>query len=167
MMQDTEGRWFSFVATSETLFCLEKGGLADHLAQLPSVETPVPISALLRELEDAGEASSKNTIIQYTILISQGTIYQLLLIVWGTLLQVKIKISHHILSSNNELSSEKALAFILDNPKPEKKGKKKGKDTGPTQKNFGSRMNALTIKTSKKIEIGWRVRFLSEQASNI
>ena len=52
---DANGRWFSFKATMETVICLEKSGLPDHLKQLPNFETPMHLQALLMDLEDCGE----------------------------------------------------------------------------------------------------------------
>ncbi|CAK9101906.1 Uncharacterized protein SCF082_LOCUS47637 [Durusdinium trenchii] len=57
VMQDTSGRWYPFVVSTETLLCLEKQGLPEHLQQLPSIESPVAVSSLLAEMEDSGEAS--------------------------------------------------------------------------------------------------------------
>lgn len=41
----------------ETPVCLEKAGLPDHLKQLPNLETPMNLTALLMDLEDVGEAT--------------------------------------------------------------------------------------------------------------
>ena len=57
-MSDISGRWFSFEAGMETVVCLERNGLPDHLKQLPNLETPMLLSALLVDLEDSGEVSS-------------------------------------------------------------------------------------------------------------
>ena len=57
LMGDVHGRWYPFSATAETIVCLEKQGLPDHLKQLPSIETPMTLQALLMDLEDVGEAS--------------------------------------------------------------------------------------------------------------
>lgn len=57
MTADCGGRWFSFNATMETPVCLEKAGLPDHLKQLPNLETPMNLTALLMDLEDVGEAT--------------------------------------------------------------------------------------------------------------
>ena len=57
-MQDTLGRWYSFSLNMNSLVCLEKGGVPDHLKQLPSLDTPVPFKHLLAELEDSGEAGA-------------------------------------------------------------------------------------------------------------
>eukprot|EP00913_Durusdinium_trenchii_P034863 g32611.t1 len=56
-MDDPCGRWFSFTADPRTVMVLEKGKLAEHLAGLPCVESPTYLTTILRELEDAGEAS--------------------------------------------------------------------------------------------------------------
>ena len=55
MMQDASGRWYPFKACMETVVCLEKGGLPDHLKQMPSAESPVMLKTLISELEDSGE----------------------------------------------------------------------------------------------------------------
>ena len=57
MTEDGEGRWFSFSVSAESVILLEKKPLPDHLSSLPSVDTPTPLSTLLRELEDAGEVT--------------------------------------------------------------------------------------------------------------
>ena len=54
-MADSCGRWFSFNVTLDTVMLLEKKGLANHLASLPCVDSPTPLSTIIRELEDAGE----------------------------------------------------------------------------------------------------------------
>ncbi|CAL1142471.1 unnamed protein product [Cladocopium goreaui] len=51
LMGDVHGRWYPFSATAETIVCLEKQGLPDHLKQLPSIETPMTLQALLMDLE--------------------------------------------------------------------------------------------------------------------
>ena len=56
VMGDSEGRWFPFQATMQTVVCLEKHQLPDHLKQLPNLETPMYLQALLMDLEDSGEA---------------------------------------------------------------------------------------------------------------
>ena len=56
-MDDTSGRWYPFKASMDTIMCLEKGrDLPDHLKQIPSIETPVPLKMIISELEDSGEA---------------------------------------------------------------------------------------------------------------
>lgn len=60
VMQDTNGRWFPFSVTMGTIFILEKQKLPDHLATLPSIDSPTPLGTILRELEDAGEAGATN-----------------------------------------------------------------------------------------------------------
>ena len=57
VMGDAQGRWFTFSATAETVVCLEKQGLPDHLKQLPNIETPMALQALLMDLEDSGEVT--------------------------------------------------------------------------------------------------------------
>lgn len=57
VMGDSSGRWYTFAPSLDTLVCLEKAGLPDHLQQLPSIENPVTLRSLLAEMEDSGEAS--------------------------------------------------------------------------------------------------------------
>ena len=54
-MNEASGRWLAFSASPETVVCLEKHGLSDHLLQLPCIETPMALQALLMDLEDVGE----------------------------------------------------------------------------------------------------------------
>ena len=75
-MGDAHGRWFSFAATAETIVCLEKQGLPEHLKQLPSIETPMSLQSLLLSLEDSGEA--------YTILSCPVHMKQKSNGIWGT-----------------------------------------------------------------------------------
>lgn len=39
----------------QTVVCLERTGLPDHLKQLPNIETPLYLQGLLMDLEDSGE----------------------------------------------------------------------------------------------------------------
>ncbi|CAK9067885.1 unnamed protein product, partial [Durusdinium trenchii] len=55
IMADSCGRWFSFNVTLDTVMILEKKNLADHVASLPCVDSPTPLSTIIRQLEDAGE----------------------------------------------------------------------------------------------------------------
>ena len=70
---------------------------------------------------------------------------------------------------DGNLTSEKPLAFVLDNrknPDDDEEGnkKKRKKDTtnrkgnGVTYKNFGAFVQTSKIKASTKLLIGWRVR---------
>lgn len=75
--------------------------------------------------------------------------------------KVKIGISHHRVADNGSISSEKKLVFLLDDIKPEKKKRKKDKkESGPTCKNFGARMDVMKMKSATKFIIGWRCRLL-------
>lgn len=55
VMEDANGRWFSFSACPETVMVLEKKSLPDHLQGLPCVDAPTYLKTIVRELEDAGE----------------------------------------------------------------------------------------------------------------
>ena len=55
MMADAQGRWFSFAVVPETVILLEKKGVPEHVQNLPCIDSPTPLSTVLRELEDAGE----------------------------------------------------------------------------------------------------------------
>eukprot|EP00434_Breviolum_minutum_P009292 symbB.v1.2.008188.t2/scaffold450.1/size202773/7 len=55
LMSDAEGRWFSFQVNLDSIMLLEKRGVPNHLQSLPCIDNPVPLSVIIRELEDAGE----------------------------------------------------------------------------------------------------------------
>ena len=57
LMSDAEGRWFSFKLGLDSILLLEKRGVPNHLQSLPCIDNPVPLSVIIRELEDAGEVS--------------------------------------------------------------------------------------------------------------
>ena len=61
IMADSCGRWFSFNVTLDTVMILEKKNLADHVASLPCVDSPTPLSTIIRQLEDAGEVWLENS----------------------------------------------------------------------------------------------------------
>lgn len=85
--------------------------------------------------------------------------------------KVKLSVGHHSLVDGN-LTSEKPLAFVLDNRKnpdddeegSKTKKRKKDKDTANrkgnavTYKNFGAFVQTSKLKASTKLLIGWRVR---------
>jgi len=54
-MNEVSGRWLSFTASPETVVCLEKPGLPEHLLQLPCIESTMTLQALLMDMEDVGE----------------------------------------------------------------------------------------------------------------
>ena len=58
VMEDSCGRWFSFVAEPSTVMILEKKTVPDHLKGLPCIDSPVCLSSIIRELEDSGEVGS-------------------------------------------------------------------------------------------------------------
>lgn len=53
---DVEGRWFVFSLDLNSLVLMEKKSCPSHLQGLPCIDQPVPLSTVIRELEDAGEA---------------------------------------------------------------------------------------------------------------
>ena len=55
VMEDPQGRWFPFVATSDSVLVLEKKSVPEHLQSLPCIDAPTPLGQVLRELEDGGE----------------------------------------------------------------------------------------------------------------
>lgn len=55
ILEDGEGRWFSFRATANTVVILEKKELPSHLQDLPCVDSPTKLATVLHELQDAGE----------------------------------------------------------------------------------------------------------------
>lgn len=57
MTADSEGRWFLFRLSGETRLIIEKRTVPDHLKGLDCLESAVPVSTILRELEDIGEAT--------------------------------------------------------------------------------------------------------------
>lgn len=149
-MEDAGGRWYPFNASMETIMCLEKaGGLPDHLKQMPSIDTPVPLKMLMTELEDSGEARLGST--RSLVSVSRSP------------RQVNVKLTHHTLTDAG-VSLEKSLVFVLDEPKQadeEKKSKKKKKDSGPNHKNFGAKLDVNKMKGTDKFVIGWRCRLLA------
>ena len=87
-------------------------------------------------------------------------------------LKVKLAISHHVLASDHsQLSSEKALVFVLDNLKQDEEtgedGKKKRKKSKQnktkntstaTANSFGSALKISQFKGNPKFIIGFRAR---------
>ena len=59
-----EGRWFAFRLDANSMVILEKKSIPEHLNDLECLDTPTTVDAILRELEDAGEAGD---IYQYDI----------------------------------------------------------------------------------------------------
>lgn len=57
MLQDPEGRWFSFAASNSTFVVLEKKTVPDHLKDMDSLETVVSLDSLLMDMQDLGEVS--------------------------------------------------------------------------------------------------------------
>lgn len=55
VMEDSQGRWFPFVVTSDSVLVLEKKSVPEHLQSLPCIDAPTPLGQVLRELEDGGE----------------------------------------------------------------------------------------------------------------
>ena len=182
-MGDASGRWFRFQCTKETVLCLEKTGLPEHLKQLPSLETPMYLQALLMDLEDSGEAmlskiswdlNSKLVLTKETVGFLPTLPRCLVCECFSTnkvssAPQVKVKLSHHPVTDGN-ISSEKPLIFLMDPAKDDEageSGKKKRKKSkkahdGPSAKNFGAKLSMDKIKASQKIIIGWRVRLLGK-----
>lgn len=56
MMEDPNGRWFSFVLSGDSFVILEKKGLPTHLQSLECVDVPIKLQALVSDFEDQGEA---------------------------------------------------------------------------------------------------------------
>ena len=84
MMQDAEGRWFSFCVDQNSVMILEKQKLPEHLVGLPCVESPTVLSSILRELEDAGEVPSQFEVSIKTLpTIWQASASEYLQWIWG------------------------------------------------------------------------------------
>lgn len=56
MSGDACGRWFAFNMRKDTLVCLERANLPEHVREAPCLETPTPFEKVITELEDCGEA---------------------------------------------------------------------------------------------------------------
>ena len=168
-MGDASGRWFRFQCTKETVLCLEKTGLPEHLKQLPSLETPMYLQALLMDLEDSGEAmlSKISWDLKSKLVLTYGTYSKFVTV--SSAPQVKVNLSHHSVTNGN-ISSEKPLICLMDPAKDDeagessKKKRKKSKKAhdAPSAKNFGAKLSMDKIKASPKIVIGWRVRLLGK-----
>ena len=76
--------------------------------------------------------------------------------------QVKLALTHHTLSSDGTIQSDKPLTFLMDPVKetkpPKKKQKKQGSDRSMTSKNFGSVLDIPMVKKARRLLIGWRMR---------
>lgn len=167
MRECPDGRWFNFVMAFDSVVILEKKGIPEHLLQLNVLDRPSFLRKVLAELEDMGEAIN----IRFkTKLHSPNNWYTenvLFLSTWfpgGGLLQVAVKISHHSIGANAPAPTvDKPLVFVLDEPKEENEGKKRGKKNKntfqPSIKNFGSRVNINKFKSSSKMILAWRCRF--------
>lgn len=87
------------------------------------------------------------------------------------LAQVKLAITHHTVSAGATgtgpdslvISTDKPLAFVLDQPKQDgKKRKKKAKKNALTATSFGAMVNVSKMKDASRFVIGWRARFPSK-----
>ena len=75
-------------------------------------------------------------------------------------------LTHHTLAPLNDswqLTLEKPIAFVLDEPKqrdqPKKGSKKKNKGKGGLNaKNFGAVLDIGQLKNAKRLLVGWRAR---------
>lgn len=56
VMEDPNGRWFSFVRRGDSFVILEKKGLPTHLQSLECVDVAIKLQALVSDFEDQGEA---------------------------------------------------------------------------------------------------------------
>ena len=56
MMEDADGRWFSFVLTGDDWVILEKKGLPAHLTSLECIDVAVKLQSVISDFEDQGEA---------------------------------------------------------------------------------------------------------------
>lgn len=81
--------------------------------------------------------------------------------------QVKLAVTHHVLSSTDKIEQDKPLVFVIDPPKhdreedgkPKKKKTKKDKVAGSmTHKNFGSILDIGKFKRAQRLMVGWRMR---------
>jgi len=56
VLQDVEGRWFSFNVNKQSLIILEKKSLPQHLMEMESLEMAISLQALMVDMQDLGEA---------------------------------------------------------------------------------------------------------------
>jgi len=55
VLQDVEGRWFSFNVNKQSLIILEKKSLPQHLMEMESLEMAISLQALMVDMQDLGE----------------------------------------------------------------------------------------------------------------
>ena len=79
--------------------------------------------------------------------------------------QVKLAVTHHTLQACGEswqVTGDKPLVFVLDQPKQadtgSKRGKKKKRVAGFNIKNFGSVVDVSKMKDARRFVTGWRAR---------
>ena len=60
VVADCEGRWFAFRLDAQSLLVIEKRTIPTHLADLECLDAPRSVDAIMRELEDSGEATNFN-----------------------------------------------------------------------------------------------------------
>lgn len=57
VMEEPEGRWWTFHIQPTDFVILEKKTVPPHLASMESLDTPVTVTSLLSDLQDAGEVT--------------------------------------------------------------------------------------------------------------
>ncbi|CAL1160761.1 unnamed protein product [Cladocopium goreaui] len=139
LMSESCGRWFSFSVGPQTVVLLERKNLPDHVSSLPSVNSPCPLSAVMRELEDAGEVKLAVTHHALT----------------GETLECTKPLVFLLDPPKNREESGKSSR---------KKQKKSG---GLTDKNFGSVVDIAQFKKAKLLTLGWRMRLDTTDTSGV
>eukprot|EP00435_Cladocopium_sp_Y103_P023953 s3522_g5.t2 len=138
-----DGRWFSFAASLDSIFLLEKKTVPEHLMDLSVLDRPVFLRKILAELEDHGEVGVR---------VSHHTM------------------SADEPNPKPEKALVFVLDEVKDEPDGQgkdgksRKRKRKSDKTGgfqPTAKNFGSRVAINKMKSASKLVVGWRCRLES------
>lgn len=60
MMDNVEGRWFSFSPQMSDLIILEKGTVPSHLSTIENLDKAVTVTSILSDLADHGEVTWAN-----------------------------------------------------------------------------------------------------------
>ncbi|CAL1125989.1 unnamed protein product [Cladocopium goreaui] len=146
LMQDSNGRWFSFCIDHQTVMILEKKGLPSHLGNLPCVDSPTYLSAIIRELEDAGEVKLAVT---HHVLSSDKVSQEKPLV--------------FLMDPPKDPKEDRE-----EGGKPKRKKQKKEKGAGTmTNKNFGSVVDIAKLKKANRLLIGWRIRLDCNNSSGL
>lgn len=75
-MDDSEGRWWSFVVKLDSLLILEKGSTPTHLQSMGCLDSCSTFAQALRELEDLGEAELFTPRVFVSFVLSLVSLFQ-------------------------------------------------------------------------------------------